>query len=330
MKRLFFLLIFFIPFGEGQAQFLETVDSLVLEENGEVLLSDIKAQNISGSDLLVVEKETYQIIVYSEQGALKKYFGRYGRGPGDIENPTSALKLPSGNILVTEFYGRISKFDASGNFMTVKKIDITRLNTLRMLPTGKVLLVGGMGTPENNYLLYLFNPESMRIEKRFFKLPFDPTEYAMQPLTLAEPSHAVVCGDKIAAIHSMLPVIYYFDFDGNLIEEINIDSDLFTKMKKLPTPSNPQNTMKAYGDASWNINLFCVAKNNLLIQFIANLRTSENPLSLMLVNENGALIKESLEVPKVLFSKNGTDTLFIKNEKSGLVNQVIKSRLIRD
>ncbi|MEX2477065.1 MAG: 6-bladed beta-propeller [Gracilimonas sp.] len=303
---------------------------MVFEENDQVLLGSPNFGDLIGNEVLVTDDATHQVIIYDAEGRIKNNFGRYGRGPGDLENPTSAIKLSNGEIIVTEFKGRISKFDSSGNFKTVTNADIVRLNNSKFLPNGKVLLIGGMHAPVDNFLLYLFNPESMNIEKRFFLLPFDPAEYDMHPLTLAEPSYAVVCGDKIVAAHSMLPELFYYDFEGNLIESMRLNSELFKQMEKLSTPSNPQKTMEAYGKASWIDNLFCISDDEILIQFFANLIQNGNPISLMLVNENGDVIDELPDMPEILFSNPATDTLFIRDQNSDSINQLLKSKLIID
>lgn len=328
-KALLFALLI-VPFNGINGQHFNKIDTLTLEETEEVLLSSPAFGVITGNKIIVTDEGTHQVIIYSDKGRLINSFGQYGRGPGDFEQPTSATELPSGEILVTEFNGQISKFDSSGKLLAITQTEIIRLNNSRLLPNGKVLLVGGMHSPEDHFLLYLFNPESMSIDKKFFLLPFDPAEYAMQPLTLAEPSFAVVCSDKIVAAHSMLTVIFYYDFEGNLIENKKIDSDLFSQMEKVSNPNNPREAMENYGNASWIVNMFCVANNDVLIQFFTNLRDEGNPASLMLVNENGEVIKESLDMPQVLFSNHATDTLFFRDEESGLVNQIIKSKLIRE
>lgn len=329
-RHLFFVFVLFAwPLCNITAQFFTPVDTLVLEENDEVLLGAPSFEDISDDLLLVIDDSQSKVLLYSKKGELKSYFGREGRGPGDLENPTSATFLPDGNVIVTEFSGRITKFNEDGEDIAITKTKIIRLNGSKLLPNGKVLLIGGMHTPENHYLLYLFNPESMEIEKSFFLLPFDPTEYAMQPLTLAEPSFAVVCSNKIVAMHAMLPILFYYDFEGNLLEKKRINSEFFSQMEKVLSQNNPKKTMENYGKASWVMNMFCVGEHDVLIQFIANITRAGNPIGLMLVNEEGKVLNESLEMPGVLFSEPGTGVIYLREMKSGLINQFIKAELIR-
>ncbi|MDZ7808030.1 MAG: hypothetical protein U5K71_13070 [Gracilimonas sp.] len=111
-----------------------------------------------------------------------------------------------------------------------------------MLPNGKVLLTGINFTAKDHYLLYLFDPGHMVVEKDLFPLPMDPNEYALQPLILAEPSYATICGDKIIATHSMLPELFFFDFAGRRIGSKVIESKLFSIMEKVENPGNPDET----------------------------------------------------------------------------------------
>lgn len=331
-KLSFISLVLLINSGiNAQAQFISSIDTLVLEETDKFFLGDPHFENVSDSLILAIDKSQSKVFIYTKTGKLKSFWGRKGSGPGDLTNPTSATILQDGNILVTEFNGRITKFSPEGDHLAILNTKITRLNGSIELPNGKVLLTGGMQSPENNYLLFIFNPSSMEIESRSFSLPFDPKEYAFQPLTLAEPSHAVVCSDKIVAVHVMLPELFFFDFEGNLIQRKKINSQLFNQMEKVTSLNNPKETVKKYGDASWILDLHCVNDGYILIQFLKDLRgEQENPVSLMLVNKIGELIKESSNMPLIKFSKIGTDTLFLPNRKKPLPNTAIKSVLIRN
>lgn len=317
------------PLSELSAQFFNPIDTLVLEENEETLLGQPSFEDYTGNEFWVIDDSQSKVLLYSKNGELESYFGQAGRGPGDLEKPTSATQLADGTVLVTEFSGRITKFNKQGEDVAIAKTDIVRLNGSTWLPNGKVLLIGGMHSPENHYLLYLFNPDLMQIEKRFFLLPFDPKKYAMQPLTLAEPSLAVVCSNKVVAMHAMLPILFYYDFDGNLLEKRRINTTHFSQMEQVSNPNNPKQAMENYGEASWVMDMFCVDEGDVLIQFIANLKTSPNPISHLLVNEKGEVIKEALATPPVLFSETGTDVVYLKEMESGLPNTVIKAKLNR-
>lgn len=169
LKRLipfiFFLLIFY---SNGRAQTFQDLDTLVLEENNEAFISEPSFGNLVDENLFLTDKGQHQVRWYNRNGDLKLNIGRYGKGPGDFENPTSATLLSDGLILVTEFSGRITIFNQDGSHLEIINTGIVRLNDSKLLPNGKVLLTGGMHSPEDHYLLYLFNPESMKVEKKFF------------------------------------------------------------------------------------------------------------------------------------------------------------------
>lgn len=334
MKRLFLSVIVLVlfPFCNISAQLFKTIVSLVLEETDDVLLSgDVQIQNVREDTILVVDKAQSHVLVYNRNGELLSFWGRKGNGPGDLNQPTSALKLPNGNILVTEFNGRVTKFSPSGEVIDIVSTKISRLNKSLLLPNGKVLLTGNNYTAEDHYLLYLFDTEDMSVNKEIFPLPLDPNEYAMQPLTLAESSYATVCGDKIIAAHSMLPELFSFDFEGRPIGNKVIESKLFSVMEKVEDANNPNETVKKYGEVSWIWGMYCMGEGNIGIKFMKNL-TGENgnPVSFMLATTEGELIKESSDVPSIEFNHHNSDTLYFANEEAETPNSFIKMVLNRD
>ncbi|HET8864685.1 MAG TPA: 6-bladed beta-propeller [Gracilimonas sp.] len=332
MKRLFLpvLILILFPFCNLYSQFFETTDTLILEETDDVLLSgDLQIQNVKDDTILVVDKAQSHVLIYNRNGELLSFWGRKGNGPGDLNQPTSALRLPNGNILVTEFSGRVTKFSPSGEVIDIVSTKITRLNKSLLLPNGKVLLTGSNFTAEDHYLLYLFDPEDMGVYKEIFPLPMDPKEYAMQPLTLAESSYATVCGDKIIAAHSMLPELYFFDFEGRQIGNKVIDSELFSVMERVENSNNPNETVKKYGAASWIWGLYCMGSDNIGIKFLKNLTGEDgNPVSFMLTTNEGELLKESSDVPFILFNDHQTDTLYFPDKEAEAPNTFIKRVLI--
>ena len=84
--------------------------------------------------------------------------------------------------------------------------------------------------------------------------------------------------------------------------------------------------MEEYGNASWITNLFCLNKEEILVQFFVNLTQATNPLGLMQISTESGLLIESLDTPQVLFSQLGTDTLYLKTSK---LNRITKSVLKR-
>ncbi|MDZ7805978.1 MAG: 6-bladed beta-propeller [Gracilimonas sp.] len=333
MKRLFLsvLILILFPFCNLYGQFFHPIDTLVLEESEEVLLSgDIQIQNVKDDTILVVDKAQSHVLIYNRNGELLTFWGRKGNGPGDLNQPTSALKLPNGNILVTEFSGRVTKFSPSGEVVDIVSMKINRLNKSLLLPNGKVLLTGINYTAKDHYLLYLFDPKYMTVEKKFFSLPMDPDEFAMQPLILAEPSYATVCGDKIIATHSMLPELLFFDFEVRKIGSKVIESEIFSVMEKVENARNPDETIKKYGAASWIWGLYCMDNEDVGIRFVKNL-TGEggDPVSFMFTTNGGELLKESSDVPLVLFNDHQTDTLYFQDREAKLPNSYIKAVLHR-
>lgn len=334
MKRLFLSVIILVlfPYCNLYAQLFKTIDSLVLEETDDVLLSgDVQIQNVREDTILVVDKAQSHVLVYNRNGELLSFWGRKGNGPGDLNQPTSALKLPNRNILVTEFSGRVTKFSPSGEVIGLVSTKINRLNKSLLLPNGKVLLTGNNYTAEDHYLLYLFDTEDMGVDKEIFPLPLDPKEYAMQPLTLVESSYATVCGGKIIAVHSMLNELFFFDFEGRLVGSKVIESELFSMMEKVENSNNPNETVKKYGEASWIWGLYCMDDSNIGIKFMKNL-TGENgnPVSFMLTTSEGELLKESSDVPLFEFNHHKTDTLYYPKEEAETPNSFIKMVLVRD
>ncbi|MFP8489805.1 6-bladed beta-propeller [Gracilimonas sp. Q87] len=334
MKRLFLsvLILVLFPFCNIYAQLFKTIDRLVFEETDEILLSgNTQIQNVKDDTILVVDKAQSHLLTYNRNGNLLSFWGRKGNGPGDLNQPTSALKLPNGNILVTEFNGRITKFSFSGKVIDIVATKINRLNKSLLLPNGKVLLTGNKYTAEDHYLLYLFDPDDMVVNEEFFPLPFDPEKYAMQPLTLAESSYAIVCGDRVIATHSMLPELFFFDFEGRKIENKAIDSELFSVMETVENPNNPNETVKKYGEASWIAGLYCMRNGDVGIKFMKNL-TGEGgkSVSFMLTTNGGELLKESSDVPLILFNEHQTDTLYSLNREAEVPNSFIKIVLNRD
>jgi len=329
MSRAFLtvLVTFLLSLNDVYGQFFEITDTLILEENNEVILGSPRFQERSRNEILLVDQETHRVLVYDKEGKLLTYFGRYGRGPGDLEKPTSVVKLSTGEYLVSEFKGRISKFEATGKFQTLTNTGIPRLNGLKILPNGMVLLIGGVATPDDHYLLHLFDPITMEVEKEFFPLPVDPREYGMQPLTLAESSYAVVCQDKIVASHTMLPKLFYFNLNGDNFNEVRIDTDLFSGMEKHTKSSNPTKMMEIYGSASWISGLYCLKNGSLLFRFSQNLKMKGNPLVVILIDKHGNVLNEQTEAPDIKFSIGGTDTLYTSHSNSGLLNTLQKVKV---
>jgi hypothetical protein len=329
MLRFYFFSVVLLFCTELYAQdtLLDSTGILQLKETEELLLSgDLHIQNLYNDTLLVVDRSQSRIILYTDSGEPVFWFGRTGNGPGDLNKPTSALLLPNGTILTTEFGGRITVFSKSGEVINIVTTPVNRLNKSHLLPSGNVLLTGNMYATEDRELLYLFDPVTMVILKRFFPLPVDPAEYAMQPLTLAEASFATVCEDKIIAAHSMLPELFFFDFEGEPMGRKVIDSELFSTMRKVKNRDNIQEVMENFGEASWIQKLLCLDEGYIGLTYHRNLiEDDQSRNSFMLLDRNGTLLHETTNLPNLLFNIHGSDTLFLQQQESSTPNTFIKA-----
>lgn len=104
----------------------------VIEGDAPYLLDDVKgASRLADGSIVLLNGGDGQLRFYDSDGRFIKAEAGLGQGPGELERPTSLIRLADGSLLAGELAGwKRSRFDQQGEFLSTSRLDNARLSRL--------------------------------------------------------------------------------------------------------------------------------------------------------------------------------------------------------
>lgn len=220
---------------------------VLFEENDDVLLVEPTFVLDPRGGFLVGDRKEAQARRYSASGELLWYFGRRGGGPGEFSSVTAVRRLPSGNIIIADFGGRITLIDSAGH--DVRKT-FTLPNAIEQLEvlTDTLVLISTRhgGSPRNDPVLHVVDIRSERIVRSFFR----PYRKATNPYAAAAAgwTRFALQHDTVAAIFAVIDSVFLFRTDGTFLRSVAIPS---ASLRRVEADHVPDRSRGRTGIVEW-------------------------------------------------------------------------------
>lgn len=231
----------------------ERTSNLVFEETKDVLhVEPIVVRDGTGR-LLVVEPKENQVRVYSATGQLTGYFGRKGSGPGELNGPVMARRLPNGDIVVANVMDtRLQQYDSAGAQLVAEHRAPEVQPIIDFLPVaGSRFIAARFGATKEN----LFLIDSGVVLRRF--MPTPSTQLARKGGSTFGSVALAQRGDTIAALHALADTIYLFRLDGEAAGTVALPfKQSPDQVRETSTTATAQELAAAFAGIRRNVSLF--------------------------------------------------------------------------
>jgi hypothetical protein len=216
-------------FNKFYSSFVEDIDFLPLETTPSNSIKQVADFLSYKNNLYIQQGHEDPIMVFNENGKFKSLIGKFGKGPGEVDDIRS-MALNNDSLIILDYIA-IHAYDVNGNYLKYYTTG-NRYNTpLSFYPDNfyfhnNYTYFFSCGRSEE-FALYVFNSEGKMINKYF------PMDY----LITGFDSRFVNCGDKVLLIPPTgIDTIYALD-NGNLLPvfHFNFGSAGINENDNLPT-----------------------------------------------------------------------------------------------
>lgn len=214
---------------------LLVIDTLRLTENDTALNVQVYPRPDPHGGILVADAEEAQVRRYSDAGDLLSAFGRRGVGPHELRSPVAAVRLSSGDLLVTDYQFKALVYSARGDtvihelahpFFPVYDLDV--------LDDSLVLFSARL--PGAYERLHVFDVHRDTVIASFFVPPVArEMESAARTVGITA---AAVRHDTIAAVFALSDSIFFFLTSGHRAGAVATGSQNFRPLAT-PPPVGP-------------------------------------------------------------------------------------------
>ncbi len=320
-------------------QVIQWTDSLHLEESSDVVTVAPEATVDPNGGFIVTDTKEAQVRLYDTSGRLISYFGRQGRGTGELRTPFAAIRLSSNQILVPQFRAGLSLFGADGQFVKQDRDAFAKALQVHVLPgNGSDILVVGSRenwrqperTSDTYPLLHRFDVESGEVRQSFFLSPLQPGSYSNVLYVIGYNAAADVRDDRIAAAFAPLSKLYFFDLSGSLINEVDVPSRHFRQIEKPEKETLSSQEIFDYSTRFSSItDVYWLRDDVILLQYYDLLDRSTWTLrwNLIAVTPEGELLFDLADTPQLLAVNKETGELFFSHPDHTTENHWIVGQL---
>lgn len=217
-------------------QMFEVLDTLVLEENENVINVRPRFTPDPKGGFLVSDAAEYRVRHYSETGSLSWQFGRAGPGPEEFGLLRTALRGLDGNIIAVDLSRKLLFWnEESAEVVRVfPNVTDSSVEEIDLLPDGR-LLISARYARGSAGLVQVFDPTNERVDVRFLS-PYVP-EFMQRGAAAAGWAASDVRADTVVSIYSWSDTLYLHGLDGRAFEKIPFPPTHFVKPEAGPDPS---------------------------------------------------------------------------------------------
>lgn len=186
---------------------------------------------------VVADAGQAQVRVYSDDAELVWAAGRSGAGPQEFLQLSSAVRAPSGEVLALDSNGKLSVFDASGNFVRTTATGLVPVFDGWLLTDSTMLISGRREGDSSSPLLHVWNLRRDTVTSSFFQVPpHDPAyDEAYQFSGWADAVR--LGGDSLAIVFPLTDTLYVYGTDGEPIDKFHLPLEHFARLRQ-PAPRN--------------------------------------------------------------------------------------------
>jgi hypothetical protein len=278
------------------------VDSLELYEDADAIVV-LPNVSVDRDAYLIADPREVRVRIYEPDGRLRSQFGTKGFGPGEMQMPQTALRHPSGRILVVDLVRGILEFEETGAEVIREFRLPVRSYYGASIISDSLVLVGGM-SPERDSsgrskLLHIWNIDRDAVVQSFFWTP------GGDPMVRAAQSYGYVSwdfiGDTIVAAFSLTDTLYFFGLDGVELDRKRIPFQTFTAIEQFDMQelSDPRKRTSWESERIFLQGVFVMPNGDLLIQY-ERPNGTDSEWNLLGMTRQGERLFELHGTPKLL------------------------------
>lgn len=307
--------------------FVQWEDRIALVENQDVINVTPNVVPDPRGGFLVADSREQQVRRYGRSGELLAYFGRRGSGPGEFERLSTAMRLPSGEILAAGMDGSLALFDSAGDrVIRTARVPLAPLYDGVPVNDSLVVFTGRLPAGDPSPLVHLWSVEGDSLVRSFFPVPEHPAELA-GVYRFSGFTDVAVRGDTIAALFALSDSVYLFGLDGQRYESIPIPFQAFRRIREAApqnaTPEAQQAWSESYSRAS---QVFWTAEGTILVQYF-DMAGMEPQWRLLGMRRGGERRFEVRDGPRLLALSPGEDRLYFVEPGAEAPNRWAAARL---
>lgn len=305
------------------------LDTIRLEESDAVINVTPRVSLDPRGGFLVADPDEAQIRRYSTTGALIWYAGGYGAGPGELDEPTAAVRLPSGRILVTNRGLRFTIFNATADsVIRTVRTRFTQVEGVEVISDSLLLVSAKIGAGIYGPRLHVWSVASDTVVRSFFPPPAD---YGRTAVIVAGFPRADVRGDTVAAVFSLSDTVYIYTVAGEKIGKIPLPSRTFRRLDSPPPGSgaDPGERMAWLHSFDYVAGVHWLSNGGLLIPYFSFLPKSGLTRSwhLLGVTRSGRGMFEAENIPRLLEVDSRANRLYFIAPGSKVPNRWAVAKL---
>jgi WD40 repeat protein len=285
---------------------LTWTDSVPLEENDAVINVTPMVKPDGSGNFVVADAGESQVRLYRPDGTLVRYFGSKGSGPEEFQHVSSALRLPSGDFLVTDMGGKVARFDSTARLLHTAQAPIGPLYGSAVINDSLVAFAGRARGQEPSALVHLWNLRTDAVIRSFFLEPPHREElsgaYRFSGFTDVQAR-----GDTIAVLFGLSDTVYLYDLDGRETGKLKIPSKSFRPVREpMPQNASMEEFVRWTESFSAASQLFWEPDGSFLVQYF-DVEGQEPQWRLVRMGRNGDHRFEVLDTPKLLAISRDTN-----------------------
>ncbi len=211
-------------------------------ESPDYAITDIRDIEVDkDNNIYFLDMSQSKIFKFDETGKFLRTISQKGEGPGELHKPAYMYYTPHNTLLIQDISLTIlNEFDAEGNYLSRKKIEIVRPVQILRNPDNTYLVSGILlkHSVNRNYLLHRFNSEFELIDS-FFEIenldtPYSFVEYNGRiVINNTIDNDITVLKDKIPVLHIKRKLYFkggiekddYCTFVNSTSNCLNMDSE---------------------------------------------------------------------------------------------------------
>lgn len=292
------------------ASVLQVTDTVVLRERSEVITVSPRISFDTDGGYIVADPSENQVRLYQRTGHLTGFFGRRGKGPGEFDRLTRALRNSDGSVLAVDMGGRLTIFDSVGaRVLGTESLPLFPVYDMALVDDSIVAVTGRVQGRADSPLVHLWDVRNARLVRSFFQRPA-PSARFVSAYTFAGGADIAVRGDTAAVVFALSDTVHLFLLNGTPLARHAVRSHVFRHLAA-PMPDDPSTrALQRWMESFSTVNqVFWGADGNLYLQFF-DLRGYDRAWSIASLSSRGEKRFELSNAP-MLLAVGDADSSFV-------------------
>jgi hypothetical protein len=187
---------------------------------------------------VVADAGQAQVRVYADSAQLVWSAGRSGPGPAEFQQLRGAVRTASGEVIALDGRGKLTVFDASGNYLRSASTDLAPAYNFWLVNDSTLLISGRQAGSTSSPLLHVWSLREQRITRSFFETPPHDSRFDQAYLFSGWANAALVGKDTVAVVFPLSDTLYLHRIDGTPLAKFKLPLENFRRIRQ-PGPKDP-------------------------------------------------------------------------------------------